>query len=257
MDSTFMGVLAGVACLIKARPQLTFQLTHLSKKNQDLLITLGVNRVLDYHLASDPENPEPDPEPQLELSIETNTKITAETSLEAHQKLADIDAKNRLEFKSVIELLQADLDQLKWSLNEYTSTPACWPRHPHSDCSSFFILGLLAQRKRYQALAAEHRTLVQEKEAALGFVQNVGSVFADAETVEMTHLLERVLHYAVRTCKAGSGAIYLRDNQKKTLSARALSGVMPPLFEVEPNTLQVGPTPPSNFIAYSPKNSLW
>ena len=104
-----------------------------------------------------------------------------------------------------------------------------------------FILGLLAQRKRYQALAAEHRTLVQEKEAALGFVQNVGSVFADAETVEMTHLLERVLHYAVRTCKAGSGAIYLRDNQKKTLSARALSGVMPPLFEVEPQTLQVGP----------------
>ncbi len=110
MDSTFMGVLAGVACLIKARPQLTFQLTHLSKKNQDLLITLGVNRVLDYHLASDPENPEPGPEPQLELSIETNTKETAETSLEAHQKLADMDAKNRLEFKSVIELLQADRD---------------------------------------------------------------------------------------------------------------------------------------------------
>ena len=102
------------------------------------------------------------------------------------------------------------------------------------------IIGLLAQRKRYQALAAEHRTLLQEKEAALGFVQNVGSVFADAETVEMNQLLERVLHYAVRTCKAGSGAIYLRDNQKKTLSARALSGVMPPLFEVEPTALQIG-----------------
>mgnify|MGYP001384538369 FL=1 len=102
------------------------------------------------------------------------------------------------------------------------------------------IIGLLAQRKRYQALAAEHRTLLQEKEAALGFVQNVGSVFADAETVEMNQLLERVLHYAVRTCKAGSGAIYLRDNQKTTLSARALSGVMPPLFEVEPTALQIG-----------------
>ena len=112
MDSTFMGVLAGLACLIKSRPQLTFQLTHLSKKNEDLLITLGVNRVLDYHLASDPENPEPGPESQLELSIETNTKTTAETSLEAHQKLVDIDTKNHLEFKSVIELLQADLDQL-------------------------------------------------------------------------------------------------------------------------------------------------
>ena len=112
MDSTFMGVLAGLACLIKARPQLCFQLTHLSKKNEDLLTTLGVNRVLDYHRASDTENPELRPQPQLELSIETNSKITAETSLEAHQNLANIDAKNRLEFKSVIELLQADLDQL-------------------------------------------------------------------------------------------------------------------------------------------------
>ena len=123
-----------------------------------------------------------------------------------------------------------------------------------------FILGLFAQRKRYHALAAEHRTLVQEKEAALGFVQNVGSVFADAETVEMTHLLERVLHYALRTCKAGSGAIYLRDNQEKTLSARALSGVMPPLFEVEPNTLQVcllytSPSPRDGLLSRMPSSA--
>lgn len=112
MDSTFMGVLAGLACLIKTRPHLSFQLTHLSKKNEALLITLGVNRVLDYRLDTDTENPDEHPQPQLELSIETDTKVTAETSLEAHQKLVDIDAKNHLEFKSVIELLQADLDQL-------------------------------------------------------------------------------------------------------------------------------------------------
>ena len=34
MDSTFMGVLAGLACLAKNHPSLKFQLTHLSKKTR-------------------------------------------------------------------------------------------------------------------------------------------------------------------------------------------------------------------------------
>lgn len=112
MDSTFMGVLAGLACIAKARPSLTFQLTHLSAKNEALLITLGVNRVLDYHLASETKAPLSHTAPQLELPIEADTKTTAQTSLEAHQQLADLTPENQVEFKSVIELLQADLDQL-------------------------------------------------------------------------------------------------------------------------------------------------
>lgn len=112
MDSTFMGVLAGLACIAKNRPQLSFQLTHLSAKNEALLITLGVNRVLDYHLATDASDPLPNTTPQLELPIQTDTQDTAQTSLEAHQQLADLTPQNKIEFKSVIELLQADLDQL-------------------------------------------------------------------------------------------------------------------------------------------------
>lgn len=112
MDSTFMGVLAGLACIAKTHPHLTFQLTHLSAKNEALLITLGVNRVLDYHLASDCTSPSPSRAPQLELPIEADIKSAAQTSLEAHQQLADLTPENQLEFKSVIELLQADLDQL-------------------------------------------------------------------------------------------------------------------------------------------------
>ena len=103
------------------------------------------------------------------------------------------------------------------------------------------IIPIILQRKRYRKLYHHHKTLVQEKEAALGFVQNVGSIFEDAESVEMNQLLERVLHYAVRTCKAGSGAIYLLDKEESILSARALSGVIPPLFELSSNSLKVGP----------------
>ena len=119
-----------------------------------------------------------------------------------------------------------------------------------------FILGLLTQRKRYQALAAEHRTLVQEKEAALGFVQNVGSVFADAETVEMTHLLNVFFTMPFEPAKRIWSHLSSRQSEK-TLSARALSGVMPPLFEVEPNTLQVGPdTTQQLHSLLTKKNSL-
>ncbi|MBT8046215.1 MAG: STAS domain-containing protein, partial [Pontiella sp.] len=48
MDSTFMGVVAGLACLIKSRSSFSFKLLNLSEKNQKLLTTLGVDRVVDY-----------------------------------------------------------------------------------------------------------------------------------------------------------------------------------------------------------------
>lgn len=112
MDSTFMGVLAGLACLAKNHPSLKFQLTHLSEKNENLLVTLGVNRVLDYKLQSEKDNSIFEPDAQLQLSMKSDTKTKAEVSLEAHQKLVEIDKKNLIEFKSVIELLQEDLDEL-------------------------------------------------------------------------------------------------------------------------------------------------
>ncbi len=94
-----------------------------------------------------------------------------------------------------------------------------------------FCLILLINYRWRLKLRKERDILLQEKEAALGFVHNVGEVFADSETVDMDHLLSRVLHYAVRTCKASSGAIYLTDTKKSILTARSVSGIFPPLFE--------------------------
>ena len=48
MDSTFMGMLAGLACHIKSKPDIRFKLINLSEKNHKLLLTLGVDRVVDY-----------------------------------------------------------------------------------------------------------------------------------------------------------------------------------------------------------------
>lgn len=104
---------------------------------------------------------------------------------------------------------------------------------------------LLFEKIKINKLSSNRNTLLQEKEATLGFVQNVGEVFTDAETVDTDLLLERVLHYAVRTCKAGSGVIYLLNPDKKILTVRAVSGVFPPLFEID-STLLKDSANPSN-----------
>ena len=115
MDSTFMGVVAGIACYIKSKPDVQFKLINLSEKNKKLLVTLGVDRVVDYSLSTtsdekiliadlDGEALEPD---------STNKLEAATTSLHAHKILADISPENYGKFKSVVELLQDDVDSLK------------------------------------------------------------------------------------------------------------------------------------------------
>ena len=92
---------------------------------------------------------------------------------------------------------------------------------------------LHTSHKHRVRLRRQRDVLLQEKEATLGFVHNVGEVFADSDNIDMDTLLTRVLHYAVRTCKAGSGAIHLVNTKASRLEARAISGVFPPPFETE------------------------
>ncbi len=96
---------------------------------------------------------------------------------------------------------------------------------------SIFGTALYFNYRRRVKIRRERDILLQEKEAALGFVHNVGEIFADSESVDMNTLLSRVLHYAVRTCKASSGAIYLNNAKNSALEARSVSGVFPPPFE--------------------------
>jgi anti-anti-sigma regulatory factor len=115
MDSTFMGVVAGLSCLIKSSPGISFKLINLSLKNQKLLATLGVDRVVDYSLAT-PDG-EQLPEGQ-ETGIQTlepdfSDKLqAAKTTLEAHETLVQINPENLVKFKSVLEFLEDDVRNL-------------------------------------------------------------------------------------------------------------------------------------------------
>lgn len=116
MDSTFMGVVAGVACYIKSKPVFSFKLINLSEKNEKLLVTLGVDRVVDYSLSTSEE--EKDILNQLDGSAKalendkSNKLDTAKTTLEAHQSLVDINPDNLSKFKSILEYLQDDVRKL-------------------------------------------------------------------------------------------------------------------------------------------------
>jgi phosphoserine phosphatase RsbU/P len=87
----------------------------------------------------------------------------------------------------------------------------------------YFVL-----RVRY--LRRERDELLQEKQVIFGFVHDVAEVFADASGAELDPMLKRVLFYALRTTRAGAGAIYLFEPDDELLRCRAISGVFPPLL---------------------------
>ena len=116
MDSTFMGVVAGIACYIKSKAAFSFKLINLSEKNRKLLVTLGVDRVVDFSLSASEEeqgllNRLNDSSQILEADL-SNKLDTAKTTLEAHQSLVDINPDNLSKFKSILEYLQDDVRKL-------------------------------------------------------------------------------------------------------------------------------------------------
>ena len=116
MDSTFMGVIAGIACSVKSNPEFAFKLINLSEKNMKLLVTLGVDRVVDYSRSASEEeqallNRLSNASETLEAD-QSSTLETARTTLEAHETLVDINPDNLSKFKSVLEYLSDDVRNL-------------------------------------------------------------------------------------------------------------------------------------------------
>ena len=113
MDSTFMGVVAGLACLIKSKPNYTFKLVNLSEKNQKLLTTLGVDRVVDYTLSENNAETCQHCGATQTLKTDLTDKLeAAKTTLEAHETLVKINPENLPKFKSVLEFLEDDVRSL-------------------------------------------------------------------------------------------------------------------------------------------------
>jgi anti-anti-sigma regulatory factor len=116
MDSTFMGIIAGLSCYMKKKANIEqFKLINLSKKNEKLFITLGVNQVIDYSLfsASTQESAVSSLQKEETLVLVDQDKLEmAKTSLEAHTALMKMSQENEKKFRAVVEYLQEDVDKL-------------------------------------------------------------------------------------------------------------------------------------------------
>jgi len=78
-------------------------------------------------------------------------------------------------------------------------------------------------------LRGEVNRLLQEKQVMVGFVHDVGEIFAGAEDVDTDLLLNRILFYALRILRGSAGAVYLFEKDSRDLRARAVAGMFPPL----------------------------
>lgn len=115
MDSTFLGVLAGMALKLRDGKSIESLMTlHLLNPNQrvtDLLENLGVSHLFTTVFGSVPSPEKFEPTPQSE-NLPTRQEIS-ETCLEAHQTLMSVNPANIPKFKDVTQFLAEDLKKLK------------------------------------------------------------------------------------------------------------------------------------------------
>lgn len=115
MDSTFMGVLAGLAFRLKQKAAGRITMVNLSLRTRGLLATLGLDQVIDPHMAgATPEDLQPYFQGTANRMTaldthENSSRVTAETMLEAHENLVKLSPENLPKFKDVLTFLREDL----------------------------------------------------------------------------------------------------------------------------------------------------
>lgn len=107
MDSTFMGVLAGLALRMKKQNGQVV-LAGLNERNARSLKTLGIGPLVQM-LPAAPENG-PDAAAWTALDTPKDRRRAAETMLAAHETLAAASPENSAKFKDVLACLKADLN---------------------------------------------------------------------------------------------------------------------------------------------------
>ena len=116
MDSTFMGVLAGLAFKLRDRGQII--MINLNTKTKGLLGTLGLDKIIQSYLCGDTSN-EIQEYQQLANTMstldasDTSRREIAETMLEAHENLVELSADNLPKFKDVLTFLHEDVQKMR------------------------------------------------------------------------------------------------------------------------------------------------
>ena len=113
MDSTFMGVLAGIAIHPGGAGSTHVIVVNLTARTHDMLTTLGLERVLECH---EQEDPHPELKSRLAaalhldgLEADDDRTLSLTTMLQAHQHLVDVDPENMARFRDVLTYLDQEV----------------------------------------------------------------------------------------------------------------------------------------------------
>jgi anti-anti-sigma factor len=128
MDSTFMGVLAGLAFRLQQQADGSLLLVNLNERTLHMITTLGLDQVVEpYLVGQTPKAYEQMLAPPTGLeSLDggaENRQTTAETVLEAHETLANLTPENAPKFKDVLVFLREDLQRAADSRQAGESKP--------------------------------------------------------------------------------------------------------------------------------------
>ncbi len=114
MDSTFMGVLAGVA-IHPGGGDAKVIVINLSPRTHEMLVTLGLERVLECHALNEPL---PELKQRLAAALhlegledDNDRVLSLTTMLQAHQHLVDIDPENLARFRDVLTYLNQEVQR--------------------------------------------------------------------------------------------------------------------------------------------------
>lgn len=114
MDSTFMGIVGGLAMRLRKEKAGALAMANLSSKNKSLLATLGLDRCVktegaEADLAAFLGNANL---ARLDPSG-TDRNLTTQTMLDAHHTLVSISPDNLAKFKDVIAYLQDEMNRVR------------------------------------------------------------------------------------------------------------------------------------------------
>jgi len=114
MDSTFMGVLAGMASRLTRQAGGKMLMLNVPDKLFEVLNTLGLNQLMECRRLG--AAPEPLLEPPLTAkalspisAVSADLQTTQHVMLEAHTNLAAVSTENQLRFKDVLTYLKEDV----------------------------------------------------------------------------------------------------------------------------------------------------
>lgn len=109
MDSTFMGVLAGICINANQRPGSKVIVLNANDQCQRLLKNLGLTHLLELRAGTTGEVERAEAVLRPVESVEANRVEKICLTLQAHKDLVKVDGKNDIQFQAVIEYLEKSL----------------------------------------------------------------------------------------------------------------------------------------------------